>query len=87
MFNVQLGCFFGVVRCVVRVALRCVRVMSGYLVVTFFMVFGGFAMVNCRVLVVLRCLFGHGRPLLSRKDVTCRVLTLSPICYGKMMRE
>jgi hypothetical protein len=56
MFNVQLGCFFGVMRCVVRVPLRRVCVMSGYRVVAFFVMLGGFAMVNRRVLVVRCCL-------------------------------
>jgi hypothetical protein len=56
MFNVQLGRFFGVMRCVVRVPLRRVRVMSRYLVVAFLVMLGGFAMVNRRVLEVLRCL-------------------------------
>jgi hypothetical protein len=44
--------------------------VSGCLVVTRLMMPGGFAMVLCRLLVVLGCfnvvvgcLFGHGRPL------------------------
>jgi hypothetical protein len=52
---------------VVGVAARRVRMVSGCLVVACLVVFGGFAMVRCRVLVVLRCLqvvlcclFGHG---------------------------
>ena len=56
VFNMQLGRFFGVMRCMVRVPLRRMRVMSSYRVVAFFVMLGGFAMVNRRVLVVLRCL-------------------------------
>jgi hypothetical protein len=56
IFNVQLGRFSGMMRCVVRVSLCCVRVMSGYGVVAFFVMLGGFAVVNRRVLVVLSCL-------------------------------
>jgi hypothetical protein len=56
MFDVQLGRFCGVMRCVVCVSLRRVRVMSSHRVVAFFMMSGGFPMVNRRVLVVLRCL-------------------------------
>jgi hypothetical protein len=56
MFNVQFGCFGGVMGCVMRVPLRRVRVMRGYRVVAFLVVLGGFAMVNCRVLVVRCCL-------------------------------
>jgi hypothetical protein len=56
MFNVQFGCFGGVMGCVMRVPLRRVRVMRGYRVVAFLVMLGGFAMVNRRVLVVLRCL-------------------------------
>ena len=56
IFNVQLGRFFGMMRCVMRVSLCRVRVMSSYRVVAFFVMLGGFAMVNRRVLVVLRCL-------------------------------
>jgi hypothetical protein len=39
-----------------RVPLRRVRVMRGYRVVAFLVMLGGFAMVNCRVLVVRCCL-------------------------------
>ena len=56
IFNVQLCRFSGMMRCVMRVPLRRVRMMSGYRVVAFFVMLGGFAMVNRRVLVVLRCL-------------------------------
>ena len=56
MFKVQLGRFFGVMRCVVRVPLRRLRVMSRHRVVAFFVMPGGFPMMNRRVLVVRCCL-------------------------------
>jgi len=70
VLDVQLCCFAGVMGCVMCVSIRRVCVVSGCLMVTRLMMPGGFAMVLCRVLVVLRCfdvvlccLFGHGRPL------------------------
>ena len=49
-------CSFGcVMGCVVRVPLRRVGVVSGFLVATLFVMAGGFTMVLRRVLVVLRC--------------------------------
>jgi len=71
MLNVQFSRFGGVMVCVVRVAVCRVRVVSGGFVVTCFIMPGGFAMVSGRVVVVLGCLvmvlcclFRHGRPLL-----------------------
>lgn len=56
VLNVQFCRFGGVMGCVMRVSLRRVGVMSGYFVVAFLVMTGGFAMVICRVLMVFRCL-------------------------------
>ena len=56
MFDVQFGCFCGVMGCVVQVPLRSVRVVSRCVVVAFFVMPSGFAMVVRRQSVVLRCL-------------------------------
>jgi hypothetical protein len=64
VLDVQFRRFLGVMGCVVRMPLRCVRMVSGCLMITRLMMPGGFAMVVRRVLMVfrrlemvLRCLF------------------------------
>ena len=56
VLKVQFCRFAGVVSCVVRVPLRGVGVMSGCLVIAFFMMPGRFAMVVRRLLVMFCCL-------------------------------
>lgn len=55
VLGVRLGCFRGVMTGVVLVAVRHVRVMTGQVVVTGFMVACRFAMMPCGVFVVFRC--------------------------------
>ena len=67
VLDVELGRFRRVMSGVMGVPVRRVSVVSRRLVIAGFVVPGGFAMVVCRLLVVLcclmmmaRCLFGHG---------------------------
>jgi hypothetical protein len=91
VLGVQFRRFCCVMGCVVQVSLCRVRVVSGCLVVASLVVTGGFAMVPRRMFVVLRCLvmvlcclFRHGRPLFSFVDCSLRTLTVSPVCYGNV---
>ncbi len=54
--GVMLSSLFGVVRCVSKVPVRDVRVVSGLHVVAGFVMLGGFAVVLGRVVMVLGCL-------------------------------
>jgi hypothetical protein len=55
-FDVGLGCFRGVMGCMLMVAMGHVRVMCCGLVLSGFKVVGGFSMVTSRVFVMLCCL-------------------------------
>jgi hypothetical protein len=55
MLDVQLGSFLGVMRGMVRVALRRVRVVGRLVMVARFVVRRGFAMVPSRVFVMFCC--------------------------------
>jgi len=56
MFDMRLGCFRSVVRCVLMVTVSQVGMMGCRLVFACLMVLGGFLVVACRMLVVLCCL-------------------------------
>jgi hypothetical protein len=56
MLHVEFGCFCCVVCGMVRMAMGRVSMMRGGLVVTAFVVLGGFAMVPGCVLMMFRCL-------------------------------
>ncbi|MGH9773539.1 MAG: hypothetical protein ACRD50_01170 [Candidatus Acidiferrales bacterium] len=55
VLDVKLGCLGGVVSRMVMMALSCVCVMGGRFMVARFVVFGGFAMMSRRVLVMFCC--------------------------------
>jgi hypothetical protein len=55
VLRVSFCCFGCVVRGVMQVALCCVRVMSRRCVIAGLVMFGGFAMVPSRVIVMFRC--------------------------------
>jgi len=55
LLRVSLCGFGGVVRCVMQVPLCYVRVMSRRCVIVGLVMFGGLAMMPCRVFVVFRC--------------------------------
>jgi hypothetical protein len=55
VLRVSLGCLGGVVCCVMQVSLCCVRVVSRQCVIAGLVMFGGFAMMPSRVLMVFRC--------------------------------
>ena len=74
MFDVGLGCFRGVMRCMLLVAMGHMRVMCCCLVLSGFMVASGFPVVTSRVFVMLCCLvmmlcclLGHNFPPTGRK--------------------
>ncbi len=57
LLDVMLGRFVGVLLCMYGVAVRQVGVMGCFLVIAGFVVFGGFAMVLRRLVVVVGCVF------------------------------
>jgi hypothetical protein len=66
MLDVRLGSFRGVMRGMMKMPLRRMSVVGGRFVVPSFVMLGRFAMMLCRVVVmlrrfgvVLRCLLGH----------------------------
>ena len=56
VLDVGLGCFGGMMGCMLMVAMGHLRVMCRGLVLSGFMVAGGFSVVTSRVFVVFRCL-------------------------------
>jgi hypothetical protein len=73
VFDVGLGCFRGVMSCMLMVAMGHMRVMCCSLVLSGFMVTGGFSVVTSRVFVMLCCLvmmiyglLGHSFPPTGR---------------------
>jgi hypothetical protein len=73
VFDVGLSCFRGMMSCMLMVAMGHVRVMCCCLVLSGFMVAGGFSVVTSRVFVMLCCLvmmicclFGHNFPPTGR---------------------
>jgi hypothetical protein len=75
VFDVGLGCFRGVMGCMLMMTMGHVRMMCCCLVLSGFMVAGGFSVVTSRVFVMLCCLvmmfyglLGHNFPPTGRAN-------------------
>ena len=91
VFDVQFRCFRRVVGCVVGVALRRVRVVSGRLVVAMLVVSCRIAMVLGRkfvmlgsLVVMLRRLLRHSAPPNLPKEIVLRGNKVGSLCYGEV---